>query len=375
MDNLEKESDYFRKLMTDDLRQFGADGKISPLKDEELTSVGLKVMKIAEVKIGEWLYLNPVKLRTFIRRHLYWNDMEEQVKESKVMDLIDQMKEGDEAKIRALAQMLMRVTEYSRDRYNSVNNAFIHFNEWYEDQGLTKLEDNYLDLGSTRINKIVNSLVIEFNAFKNQLNPTWLTLANILTELLKIASTVAIVESYYKQVDKNLQQMKLMANKVMDTLMKIQLAHKVAKVTKTESSSNISTITNQIQKDDNINGQWKEKKFLKPRNYKENFQNLAKDLGYDEREIHKLSILLREVYTNPLVYLGPPRNLKEDRNTISRPLVVSRMSWKERRKRMKYKEDELEIKRKSSKQKLLDRKLTKEQDANEMEISTMSKNS
>jgi hypothetical protein len=301
--------------------------------------------------------------------------MEEQVKESKVMNLIDQMKEGDEAKIRALAQMLMRVTEYSRDRYNSVNNAFIHFNEWYEDQGLTKLEDNYLDLGSTRINKIVNSLVIEFNAFKNQLNPTWLTLANILTELLKIASTVAIVESYYRQVDKNLQQMKLMANKVMDTLMKIQLAHKVAKVTKTDSSSNISTSTNQIQKDDNFSGQWKEKKFLKTKNYKENFQNLAKDLGYDEKEIHKLSILLREVYTNPLAYLGPPRNLKEDRNSISRPLVVSRMSWKERRKRMKYKDEELVTKRKSSKQTSLDRKWTKEQDANEMEISTMSKNS
>ena len=55
-----------------------------------------------------------------------------------------------------------------------------------------------------------------------------------------------------------------------------------------------------------------------------------------QQDQEKLFTLLRECYLNPLTYLGPPQAIMDSKD-IAHPLVVSKMSWKERRRLLKDK--------------------------------------
>jgi hypothetical protein len=65
--------------------------------------------------------------------------------------------------------------------------------------------------------------------------------------------------------------------------------------------------------------------------YQENFLRLAASQGFDQKMAQALGKILRECYTNPLMYLGPPKNLKDDFLPFSQPLTVSKESWKSKR--------------------------------------------
>lgn len=70
---------------------------------------------------------------------------------------------------------------------------------------------------------------------------------------------------------------------------------------------------------------------LDPDKYQENFLRLAASQGFDQKMAQALGKILRECYTNPLMYLGPPKNLKDDFLPFSQPLTVSKESWKSKR--------------------------------------------
>ena len=69
---------------------------------------------------------------------------------------------------------------------------------------------------------------------------------------------------------------------------------------------------------------------LKSEDYLNNFHQLCTTLGLQQQS-KALFVLLRECYTNPLCYLGPPKNLPSDLSSLSQPLTVSKESWKSRR--------------------------------------------
>jgi len=72
-----------------------------------------------------------------------------------------------------------------------------------------------------------------------------------------------------------------------------------------------------------------------PEKYISNFAELAKTAKATNEETEKLFIILRQCYLNPLSFLGPPRNLITDATASAQPLVVSKETWKSRRKKAK----------------------------------------
>ena len=74
-----------------------------------------------------------------------------------------------------------------------------------------------------------------------------------------------------------------------------------------------------------------------PENYISNFAELAKKANANNEETEKFFIILRQCYLNPLSFLGPPKNLKTDITASAQPLVVSKETWKSRRKKAKAK--------------------------------------
>lgn len=73
----------------------------------------------------------------------------------------------------------------------------------------------------------------------------------------------------------------------------------------------------------------KQRPELKPAEYLSNFKWLCQKTGVTNPEA--LFRVLRECYTNPLCYLGPPKNLPEDYAKFSQPLTVSKESWRAKR--------------------------------------------
>jgi hypothetical protein len=68
---------------------------------------------------------------------------------------------------------------------------------------------------------------------------------------------------------------------------------------------------------------------LEPAEYLRNFGRLCQSNGIQNSD--SLFRILRECYTNPLCYLGPPKNLPDDYAKFSQPLTVSKESWKVKR--------------------------------------------
>ena len=70
---------------------------------------------------------------------------------------------------------------------------------------------------------------------------------------------------------------------------------------------------------------------MNPEAWKQNFRQLTQRVGIKDDLSDALLLVLRQCYTNPLTFLGPPKNLPEDLLPLSRPLTVSKESWKARR--------------------------------------------
>jgi hypothetical protein len=348
MDDLEEVSNLFKIELK--ANQFGNNTQLTPLSEDKLTSEGIKALKFAEAKIGEWIFLNIPKLRHFLIRHLSWTINDKHMREEKIMDLIEDMRNGDQAKVKAVAQIMIRVSEYPRDKFNQIADTKDEFMKWYDSQNLRLDENLQFQLQDSRLNELANEVMTNLMMYLEDQHPLWVVTAKILTELLKIITNVAIINSFHKEMKKTLELVKnncLVITKAyrQNSSNKIDAKseNKSSKSTKEVTLEHVSElqIKSPISLDKSLNlscqGLKKGKQDLHWQNHKQNFLELANSLGFNEPE--NLRILLREVYTNPMVYLGPPKNLEEDRTFTSRPLVVSRISWKERKWRNKHYKD------------------------------------
>jgi len=311
MDDLDKSSIYFEGQLQENISQFGINGILRPLNLKRMTDEGNIAFKYAKEKVKEWAFINPSKLRKFLLNNLAWNDKTDQDKEHIMDKLRNMILKGEDNEINAISQILIRVSEHSRKKANTIASSREKIELWYDKLKLPKEGENW-DLDSGWINNIVDQIKIIMKVMEVDRIPTWSSVTSILMQLLKMLVLVSLINSRVSAFKKTLEDLR---DNITFNL---------------KGSNKISS--NEISSESNIfSSNIENKPILDNKKFKWNFEQMTDSLGFKKDFSNKLFIVLREVYTNPLGYLGPPKNLKDDKTATAQPLAVTRVPWKLRR--------------------------------------------
>lgn len=360
-DQLDQESDYFSVKMSENLREFGFDGHYTPIGDDKLTDMGKKALSQATAQLNNWLFLDPYQLRRFIQYNCPWTSTDGNYIEQKTEALVRSIWE-DQKQLKPLAQIMIRLSEKSRNRYLTVSKIKQLNDKWLmENFGQAPLDHKW-DLGMPALNAMMDHTETLLEAVATGALPFWIYVAEALASITKL---VALFSIQKERVERTLKTMTAMRKSIslVETMIKNDLARKLkpkssvssldetnspsltptmSTPTKEEKSQNFpinsENLKNIINKQinnifiykDMESGNKKDRPELKPEEYLDNFTQLCNRLGL-QNQTKQLFILLRECYTNPLCYLGPPKNLSSDLTSLSQPLTVSKESWKSRR--------------------------------------------
>ena len=360
-DQLDQDSDFFRKKMSENLREFGYDGHYTPVEEGNLTDLGKRAMAQATAQLESWLFLDPYKLRRFIQYNCPWTTTDGNYIEQKTEALVNSIWQ-DQSNLKPLAQIMIRQSERARNRYLVVQKIQQENKAWLMENFGSAPEDHNWDLGMPVLNAMMEHTQTLLESVASGNLPIWVYIAEVLTSVMKVVALYAIQK---ERTDRNLKTMAAIRKSmsVVEVLIKNDLNRKskprssVSSLDETNSpplSPTMSTpkrdekpqnfLINSENKENIINkqinniylyknmegGNLEPRPELKPEDYLKNFYNLCQTIGMQDKA-EPLFKLLRECYTNPLCYLGPPKNLPTDFTSLSQPLTVSRESWKARR--------------------------------------------
>lgn len=359
LEDLDKESEYFAKPMSENLREFGFDGQYHAIDMNDLTKVGKLAYDQAISQLKSWLFLDPYKLRRFIQLKCPWSNIDQNFVEQKTEALIHAIWE-DHDQLRPLAQIMIRLSEHSRNRYQTVQKINLLNKNWYADNYNSFNQDQSWNLGVPVLNAMVKNAQDLMNSIGCGDLPIWVYVAENIASIMKILSLFAIQQ---ERAERTLKTMTAIRKSIALTQTMIQndlkrkpsVSASVSSQDETKSpstspkhrdeipqnfpinsdgSKNIINLDNKSKLNNifiykNMEGKKDKRPELEPDNYLGNFEALCQSAGYQNWK--PLFKVLRECYTNPLVYLGPPKNLPTDYLALSQPLTVSKESWKARR--------------------------------------------
>lgn len=360
-DQLDQDSDFFKKRMSENLKEFGYDGHYTPVEDGNLTDLGKRAMAQATTQLESWLFLDPYKLRRFIQYSCPWTSTDGNYIEQKTEALVNSIWE-DQSKLKPLAQIMIRLSERARNRYLVVQKVQQANKQWLVDNFGAVPEDQNWDLGMPVLNAMMQHMQTLLESIASGNLPIWVYVAEVLSSVMKVVALYAIQR---EKTDRNVKTMAAIRKSmsVVETLIKNDLNRKpkprssVSSLDETNSPPLTPTMSSpkkgeNLQKfpmnsENNKNiinkqinniylyknmegGNQKPRPELKPEDYLKNFYSLCQTVGLQDKA-EPLFRLLRECYTNPLCYLGPPKNLPTDLSSLSQPLTVSRESWKSKR--------------------------------------------
>ena len=312
MDDLDKSSLYFEGPLQENISQFGVNGILRPLNSKRLTEEGSLAFKYAKEKIREWALINPNKLRKFLLNNLAWNNKNDQEKEHIMEKLHNMIIRGEDNEINAISQILIRVSEHSRKKTNIIMSSREKIENWYDKLNLPR-EGEKWDLDSDWINNIIDQIKIIMKIMEVDRIPTWSSVTSILMELLKMLVLISLINKRVSAFKNTLEEIKN------------NISLNLRKASSSINSNEILSTNNIFLANSGIKPKLDEKKF------KNNFEQLTESIGFKKDLSNKLFTILREVYTNPLGYLGPPKNLQDDKTATAQPLAVTRIPWKLRR--------------------------------------------
>ena len=360
-DELDQESEFFTDKMSENLKEFGFDGHYTPVGDGKLTALGKEAQAQATAQLKSWLFLNPYELRRFIQYNCPWTTTDGNYVEQKTEALVKQILE-DQNKLKPLAQIMIRLSEKSRNRYLAVSKITQLNNKWLMDNFGQAPQDHKWNLGMPVLNAMMDHVQTLMDAVANGALPFWIYVAEALASITKI---VALFSIQKERVDRTLKTMTAMRKSL--SVIEIMIKNDLDKKPKPRSSISSLDDTNPPSQSSPMSTPKKEDKHqnllinsenpkniinkqinnilthknmeggkknlrpeLKSEDYLNNFHQLCTTLGLQQQS-KALFVLLRECYTNPLCYLGPPKNLPSDLSSLSQPLTVSKESWKSRR--------------------------------------------
>ena len=359
--DLDKESDFFNVQMSENLREFGFDGDYHPIEMKNLTKLGKAAYDQALNQLKNWLFLDPYKLRRFIQFSCPWSNLDQNYVEQKTETLIERIYSNTE-QLRPLAQIMIRLSEHSRNRFQAIQKINLDNKNWYATNYGPSDQDQSWNLGQPVLNAMIQNAQSMMNSIGCGDLPIWIYVAENIASIMKILALFAIQQ---ERAERTLKTMTAIRKSIALTQTMIQNDLKkktkapasVSSLDETKSPSSSpkhgddtsriypinsehnKNIINNLDKSklNNIfiynmeSGKQQQRPELKPDNYLDNFATLCKSSGLQQNLTQPLFRLLRECYTNPLVYLGPPKNLPSDFLALSQPLTVSKESWKARR--------------------------------------------
>jgi hypothetical protein len=355
--DLDEDSEYFTGKMSADLREFGLDGQYLQVPNDRITKLGEKAQAVAVNQLEQWLYLDPYKFTRFVQSECPWSNMDQDKKDELTRDLVIRAQENRNDLI-PLAQILIRISEHSRNRYATVESYKNQIQKWYSDNLNSRTDLDQWDLGNKNLNAIANDAISSLNKIGLGSDPMWKFMAKNMLAISQIATMIAMMQELIDQLKTSISGNK----KILLSTLKLLKGAKGEKSNQFKSQSDCSEIPSpqpisplasqkeliKSERSENYNNlsvitlnyynksmEGKDKKdnrvMLDPDKYQENFLRLAASQGFDQKMAQALGKILRECYTNPLMYLGPPKNLKDDFLPFSQPLTVSKESWKSKR--------------------------------------------
>lgn len=352
--DLDKDSEYFSQPMSLNLKEFGIDAKYHGIDSSKITEKGKTALNLAKSQLLSWLHLDPYKLRRFIQSSCPWSTEDASYMEKQTEELMKACWD-DPAQLDPLAQIMIRRSEHSRCKYLTIQNHIQENNHWYE-SNFGKNGSGSWDLDLPILNTMASNLQSLLGNLASGNLPSWIFIAECLSGTLKILALIAMQR---ERAEKSMQTMKAIMKSMssLQTLIKKDLTMKQSSDSNRSSKAPLSEPispcpsspttgrTSQnfpINSDNRINiindinsinsNSMKSNSIrpeLRPDEYLKNFENLCKTNGVPNYQA--LFRIFRECYTNPLCYLGPPRNMPDDYARFSRPLTVTKESWREKR--------------------------------------------
>ena len=153
-DQLDQDSDFFRKKMSENLKEFGYDGHYTPVEEGNLTDLGKRAMAQATAQLESWLFLDPYKLRRFIQYNCPWTTTDGNYIEQKTEALVNSIWQ-DQSNLKPLAQIMIRQSERARNRYLVVQKIQQENKAWLMENFGSAPEDHNWDLGMPVLNAMM----------------------------------------------------------------------------------------------------------------------------------------------------------------------------------------------------------------------------
>ena len=358
--DLDKESEFFSGEMSENLTEFGTDGQYHVVDFGRLTKLGKIAFDEAKDQLKKWLFLDPYKLRRFIQLNCPWSIIDQHLIEQKTEALMQNLWD-DQKLLEPLAQIMIRLSENSRTRYLAVAQLSNLNQKWFGENLHSYKSDQSWDLNFPVLSAMAQNTQMLLDSIGCGNLPIWAYVAENLASIMKILALFAIQQEKADRILKTMTNMRK-SMVAIQTMIQKDLNRKTVKnssvssqdetnsplITPRNSGGNLQNFPINSDKKENIiilsrkiqdynifinnkmSGGKETRPELRPDDYLKNFQALCQNAGLANLT-EPLFKVLRECYTNPLAYLGPPKNLPTDLSCLSQPLTVSKESWKARR--------------------------------------------